>query len=218
VTISGVCSLLVCLMPRPRPCHQRQQHHHRSEAGVGGVRSEDAAHLLPTTQKNSENPIPSPNHIRWCVGSKSQLNPMVNSRTTNPITTANVWWEVSPANQWLVSARYRGDPSEVIDRMASNACRPEYTRERWRNAPPRSTVSTKEGANCVGQCQDGDGAATPSHRTSHTAGPDRGRLPNSAIPLGSIPKDSPSHQITRAHAIEMPRAGRVKARSPRRPR
>lgn len=136
MTISGVCSLLVFLMPRPRPCHQRRQHHHRSEAGVGGVRSEDAAHLLPTTQKNSENPIPSPNHIRWCVGSKSQLNPMVNSRTTNPITTANVWWEVSPANQWLVSARYRGDPSEVIDRMASNACRPEYTRERWRNAPP----------------------------------------------------------------------------------
>src|ERR1035441_3813684 len=69
--------------------HQRQQHHHRSRLGSVAPQVRIPPICWTTTQENSENPIPSPYPIRWCTGSKSQLNLRVSSRTTNQIGRAD---------------------------------------------------------------------------------------------------------------------------------
>ena len=103
MTISGVCSLWLCLMPHPRPCTNASSTIIGPRLGSVAPQVRIPPICWTTTQENSENPIPSPYPIRWCTGSKSQLNLRVSSRTTNPITVANVGWEVSPADQWGAS-------------------------------------------------------------------------------------------------------------------
>ena len=72
-----------------------------------------------------------------------------------------------------MSARCCSDPSEVTDKLVPNVCRPEYARGRWRNDPPIDSVGQRASQlrrSMLERCQRGHA----SHRTSQTAGPDRG--------------------------------------------
>src|ERR1035437_5802429 len=81
VTISGVCSLWLCLMPHPRPCTNASSTITGPRLGSVAPEVRIPPICWTTTQEYIENPIQSP----------------------YPSTVANGGWEVSPADQWGAS-------------------------------------------------------------------------------------------------------------------
>jgi hypothetical protein len=112
VTISGVCSLWLCLMPHPRPCTNASSTIIGPRLGSVAPEVRIPPICWTTTQENSENPIPSPYPIRWCTGSKSQLNLMVSSRVSSgrqrdgspQIPTGSLSWVC----QWAIGQGAKG--------------------------------------------------------------------------------------------------------------